>query len=65
VDFRLIDPDLIRRALKVSGERSQRAVVVLALQEFVARREQKGLLELFGKLEWDPSSGHNLERSRD
>ena len=63
VKNRFIDPDLLTRALKVSGERSKRVVVERALQEFVARREQKGLLDLFGKLEWDRTDD-KLERSR-
>lgn len=65
VDYRYLDSDLLERAMKVSGERSKRAVVPRALQEFVARREQKGLLDLFGILEWDRSTDHKLERSRD
>ncbi|MEA2080576.1 MAG: type II toxin-antitoxin system VapB family antitoxin [Pseudomonadota bacterium] len=46
-----IDPELIERALALSGERTKKAAVTKALQEFIARREQKHLLELFGKLE--------------
>ena len=36
-----IDPDLIERALEVSGERTKELAVTKALQEFVARRRQK------------------------
>lgn len=35
-----IDPELITRALEVSGERSKKAAVTRVLQEYVARREQ-------------------------
>ncbi len=35
-----------------------------ALQEFVARRKQGRLLELFGKLEWDPAYPKTLEAQR-
>lgn len=59
-----IDPELIERALKLSGERTKKAAVTKALQEFVARREQKDLLELFGKLEWDDDCNYKAERSR-
>ena len=59
-----IDPDLLEKALQVSGEKTKRAAVTRALQEFVARREQKKLLELFGKLEWDPKFDYKKERSR-
>ena len=59
-----IDPKLIERAQKVSGERTKRAAVTKALQEFIARREQKHVLELFSKLEWDSSYEYKAERSR-
>ena len=35
-----------------------------ALQEFIARRKQKRLLELMGKLEWDDSYDYKSGRSR-
>ena len=59
-----IDPKLIERALKVSGERTKKAAVTKALQEFVARRQQKRLLDLMGKLEWDPGFDYKAERER-
>ncbi len=59
-----IDPRLLRRALEVSGERTKTAAVTRALEEFVARREQKRLLELFGALEWDREFDYKTERSR-
>jgi Arc/MetJ family transcription regulator len=60
-----IDPDLIEQALEVSGERTKKAAVTKALQEFVARRRQKRLLDLIGKLEWDRSYNYKAERARD
>jgi hypothetical protein len=59
-----IDPRLIDEALEVSGERTKRAAVTKALQEFIARRRQKRLLDLFGKLEWDSSYDYKAERTR-
>jgi hypothetical protein len=59
-----IDPDLIERAVAVSGERSKTAAVTRALKEFVARHEQRQLVELFGRLEWDPGYDHKRDRSR-
>jgi Arc/MetJ family transcription regulator len=59
-----IDPDLLNRALKVSGERTKKAAVTKALQEFVARRRQKGLLDLMGRLEWDEAFDYKAERTR-
>jgi hypothetical protein len=59
-----IDPQLLERALQVSGERTKKAAVTKALEEFIARRRQKRLLELMGKLEWDDSFDYKAERSR-
>jgi hypothetical protein len=59
-----IDPDLLDRALAVSGERTKKAAVTKALQEFIARRQQKRLLDLFGTLEWDKDYDYKAERSR-
>jgi hypothetical protein len=59
-----LDPDLIDRALKVSGERTKKAAVTRALEEFIARRKQKRLIDLMGKLEWDSSFNYKVERSR-
>lgn len=59
-----IDPKLVELTLEVSGERSKKAAVTKALKEFVARRRQKRLLELMGKLEWDTSFDYKAERSR-
>ena len=59
-----IDPDLLERALEVSGERTKKAAVTKALQEFIARRRQKRLLDLVGKLEWDTSYHYKAERLR-
>ena len=60
-----IDPKLIERALEVSGERTKKAAVTKALQEFIARRRQKRLLDLVGKLEWDSSYDYKADRTRD
>ena len=59
-----IDPDLIERALEVSGERTKKAAVTRALEEFILRRRQRYLLDLMGKLEWDKSFDYKAERSR-
>ena len=60
-----IDPDLIERALELSGDKTKKTAVTRALKEFIARREQRKLLSLFGKLTWDPDYDYKSERSRD
>jgi hypothetical protein len=59
-----IDTDQLERALEVSGERTKKGTVTKALQEFIARRRQKRLLELIGKLEWNESYDYKAERGR-
>ena len=61
---RSIDPKLLERALAVSGERTKKAAVTKALKEFIARREQKRLVELFHSLDWEPDYDYKAERSR-
>ena len=59
-----LDRRLLDEALAVSSERSKKAVVTQALREFIARRKQKKLLNLMGKLEWDNSLDYKKERTR-
>ena len=59
-----LDPKLIERAVEVSGERTKKAAVTRALEEFIARRRQKRLVDLMDKLEWDKSFDYKAERSR-
>lgn len=59
-----LDPQLIDRAVKVSGEKTKKAAVTKALKEFIAKREQRQILNLMGKLQWDSSFDYKSERSR-
>jgi putative antitoxin of VapBC-like toxin-antitoxin system len=58
-----LDPDLVEVAFDVSGARTRSAAVTKALQEFIARCQQKRLLELMGKLKGDTQWDHKTERS--
>lgn len=59
-----LDPALLDRAFAISGERTKKAAVTLALEEFIARREQTGMLELLGTLDFDESYDYKTERAR-
>ena len=59
-----IDPALLARALELSGEKTKKAAVNMALREFIARREQLRLRDLFGQLEWSADFDHKRERMR-
>lgn len=58
-----LDPELIELALELSGERTKKAAVTKALEEFIARRRQRRLLDLMGKLDWQ-AYDYKAERSR-
>lgn len=59
-----IDPGLLQRALDIGGERTKKATVTKALEEYIARREQAAILDLLGTVEWDPGYDYKAERSR-
>jgi hypothetical protein len=59
-----LDPKLIEQALAVSGERTKKAAVTRALEEYIARRRQAKILDLFGALDWDPGFDYKRARSR-
>lgn len=59
-----LDPFLLDRVVALSGEPTKKAAVTIALKEFIARREQRRVFELFGKLEWDAAYDYKAERSR-
>ena len=59
-----IDPDLIRDALLLGGKRTKSEVIEEALQEYVLRRKQQQLLNLFGTVDYDPEYDYKKLRSR-
>ncbi len=59
-----IDPRLLERAVELGGERTKTAAVTRALEEYIARRQQPRVLELFGSLDWDRDHDYKVERSR-
>ena len=58
-----LDPQLIERALELSGEDTETAAITKALEEFIARREHQKLVRLFGELDWAPCYDYKAERS--
>jgi hypothetical protein len=59
-----IEQELLEKAVEVSGERTKTAAVRRALEEYVARHEQRRLTELFGALDWDREYDYKAQRSR-
>lgn len=57
-----INEQLIQEALSLSSNRTKRAVVEEALQEYVQHRKQLNIIELFGTIEYDDSFDYKQQR---
>lgn len=57
-----IDEDLMHAALKLGGHRTKRAVVEEALREYVMRRQQLEVTELFGTIDYDEGYDYKAQR---
>ena len=57
-----IDQCLLRDALEVSGLKTKKDTVNMALKEFVNKRKQLEILNLFGKM--DPDADYNYKKGR-
>jgi hypothetical protein len=59
-----IDQKLLEKALEVSGFRTKKETVNLALQEFINRHKQLEIMNLFGKMDPDPKYDYKKGRAR-
>jgi Arc/MetJ family transcription regulator len=59
-----IDDKLLLEAVRVGGLATKKATVTVALQEYIQRRKQLGILELFGSINFDPAYDYKRERRR-
>lgn len=59
-----IDDRLLNEALKVGGHRTKKATVTEALEEYVRRRRQRKIVELFGTIDFDPGYDGKAQRRR-
>lgn len=59
-----IDDRLLNEALRVGGHRTKKATVTEALEEYIQRRKQLGILELFGKLDFHRDFEREYKRAR-
>jgi Arc/MetJ family transcription regulator len=59
-----IDDKLLHEALEISGLKTKKDTVNLALKEFVERHKQLEILSLFGKMDPDPDYDYKKGRSR-
>ncbi len=59
-----IDDKLLHEALEISGLKTKKDTVNLALKEFVDRHKQIEILNIFGKMDPDPDYDYKKGRSR-
>jgi Arc/MetJ family transcription regulator len=59
-----IDDSLLAEALRVGGQRTKKDTVNQALEEYVQRRKQARILDLFGKVDLDPTYDYKRQRRR-
>ena len=58
-----IDGKLLEEALLISGLKTKKDTVNFALKEFINRRKQLEVLDLFGKL--DPDQDYDYKKARE
>ncbi len=59
-----IDDQLLDEALRVGGHKTKKNTVNEALAEYIQRRKQVGVIDLFGKVEFDPKYEYKKQRRR-
>jgi len=59
-----IDDRLLEEAQRIGGQRTKKATVTEALQEYIQHRKQAKILELFGTIEFDPKYDYKKQRRR-
>jgi hypothetical protein len=59
-----IDDVLLDEELKLSDMRTKRAAVIAVLEEFVRRRQQLAVVDLFGQIDFDETYNYKTQRNR-
>jgi Arc/MetJ family transcription regulator len=59
-----LDDKLIEQARRMGDHKTKRDAVNAALREYIQRRRQLRILELAGKIDYDPNYDYKAERRR-
>ena len=59
-----LDDRLLDEALRIGGRATKKDTVTEALQEYISRRKQARVLELFGSVDYDPKYDYKKQRRR-
>jgi hypothetical protein len=57
-----IDDALIEEARVLGKQKTKKAVVTEALEEYIQRRKQKDILNIFGKVDYDQDYDYKKQR---
>ena len=57
-----IDDSLIEEARKLGKQKTKKAVVTEALEEYIQHRKQKDILNIFGKIDYDQDYDYKKQR---
>jgi Arc/MetJ family transcription regulator len=57
-----INEELLNKALQISGLKTKKDTVNLALKEFINHRKQIEIIDIFGKM--DPDAGYDYKKGR-
>ena len=59
-----IDDRLLKEAQRVGGHRTKKDTVNEALREYIQRRQQAKVVDLFGQIEFDKTYDYKKQRRR-
>ncbi len=59
-----IDDQLLKEAQRVGGHRTKKETVNEALREYIQRRQQAKVVDLFGTIDFDESYDYKKQRRR-
>ncbi|MFZ0889987.1 MAG: type II toxin-antitoxin system VapB family antitoxin [Candidatus Binataceae bacterium] len=59
-----IDDRLLEEARRAGGHRTKKATVTEALEEYIRRRKQNRVIDLFGKIDFEPTYDYKKQRRR-
>jgi hypothetical protein len=59
-----LDPALVEEAVAVGGRKTKKDAVTEALKEYIARRRQRRVADLFGTVEYDGRYDYKKQRQR-
>ncbi|HKH46921.1 MAG TPA: type II toxin-antitoxin system VapB family antitoxin [Thermoanaerobaculia bacterium] len=60
-----INDELLEEALQLGGHRTKKATVNEALKEYIQRRKQLKILDLFGQIDYAPDYDYKEQRRRE